>query len=167
MSRSALPHRLAQWTTTLLVLVASALPSHAGELKAPPFSVKSIEGRVVRLADLRNKPVILDFWATWCGPCRNSMPHLNDIQARYGTRGLTVIGLSVDENGPAPVKRFALQTGMKFTVAMANDDVLDAYGPIRSIPTTFFINRKGEVVRRVIGFIDPETLDGYVREILP
>ncbi|MCC6650742.1 MAG: TlpA family protein disulfide reductase [Candidatus Eisenbacteria bacterium] len=135
-------------------------------MMAPAFAVKTVDGKTLKLSDLRNKPVIVDFWATWCGPCRASMPDLNEMQARYGAKGLTVIGLSVDETGPAPVKRFATQLGVRFTIAMANDDILDAYGPIRSIPTTFFINRKGEIVRRVIGRIDSETMNHYVQEIM-
>jgi len=133
---------------------------------APGFSVKGVDGHAVRMSDLRNRPVIVDFWATWCGPCRASMPHLNDMQSRYGRDGLTVVGLSVDEGAPATVREFAKGLGVRFTIAMANDDVLDAYGPIRSIPTTFFINRRGEIVRRVVGYIDAETMDGYVQEIL-
>jgi len=151
-----------------LALLAAAVPAaRAGDVRAPAFSVKSVDGRAVRMADLRNHPLIVDFWATWCGPCRASMPHLNDVQSRYANQGLVVVGMSVDENGPAPVKRFARGIGMKFTIAMANDEVLDAYGPIRSIPTTFFINRRGNIVRRVVGYIDGETMDGYVKEILP
>jgi len=138
----------------------------AGETQAAAFSVKSVEGKAVRFSDYRNRPVIVDFWATWCVPCRASMPHLSTMQERYGKNGLAVIGMSVDESGPAPVKKFATGLGVKFTIAMANDEVLDAYGPIRSIPTTFFINRKGEIVRRVVGYIDGETMDSYVQEIL-
>lgn len=138
----------------------------AGEVRAPAFSVRSVDGRAVRLSDFRNRPVVVDFWATWCAPCRASMPHLSSLQQRYAKDGLAVIGMSVDEFGPKPVRRFADGLGVKFTIAMANDEVLDAYGPIRSIPTTFFINRKGTIVRRVVGFIDSETMDGYVQEIL-
>ena len=151
----------------LLAVVCCVAPARAGDTVAPAFNLKGIDGHAVKLADLKNRPVIVDFWATWCAPCRASMPHLNELNARYGGKGLAVIGLSVDETGPAPVRRFANDLGIKFTIAMANDDVLDAYGPIRSIPTTFFINRKGEIVRRVVGWIDDETMDGYVREILP
>jgi thiol-disulfide isomerase/thioredoxin len=156
-----------------LALVAAMVSSpssqglaHAGEMQAPAFSVKSVDGRAVRSSDYRNRPVIVDFWATWCVPCRASMPHLSTMQVRYAKNGLAVIGMSVDESGPAPVRRFADGLGIKFTIAMANDEVLDAYGPIRSIPTTFFINRKGEIIRRVVGFIDGETMDSYVQEIL-
>ncbi|MEO5987437.1 MAG: TlpA disulfide reductase family protein [Candidatus Eisenbacteria bacterium] len=149
-----------------LACAIAASPASASNRMAPGFSVKTVDGRSLRLTDLKNKPVILDFWATWCGPCRASMPHLNDMHTRYGAKGLTVIGMSVDEAGSAPVKRFANKLGIKFIIAMANDEVLDSYGPIRSIPTTVFINRKGEVVRRVVGYIDKETMDTYVMEIV-
>jgi cytochrome c biogenesis protein CcmG/thiol:disulfide interchange protein DsbE len=146
--------------------LAPASIASAGEVKAPSFSVKGVDGHTVKSSDFRNHPMVIDFWATWCAPCRASMPHLSDLQQRYAKDGLTIIGMSVDETGPKPVDRFARGLGVKFTIAMANDEILDAFGPIRSIPTTFFINRKGEIVRRVVGFVDSETLDGYVQEIL-
>jgi len=153
-----------------IIVAALALmslgPMAASARQAPTFSVRTLDGKPLRLADLRNRAVVVDFWATWCGPCRASMPHLSTMQTRYEKQGLTVIGLSVDENGPQGVRRIASQWGVKFPLAMANDDVLDAYGPIRSIPTTFFINRNGAIVRRVVGYIDGETMEGYVKEIL-
>ncbi|MCC6349137.1 MAG: TlpA family protein disulfide reductase [Candidatus Eisenbacteria bacterium] len=167
MRSPALPHPKSIGLAVLLAIGAFAVPAGAGDNHAPAFSVKSVEGRAVRSSDYRNRPVIVDFWATWCAPCRASMPHLSSMQQRYAKRGLAVIGMSVDETGPAPVRRFARDLGVRFTIAMANDEVLDAYGPIRSIPTTFFINRKGEIVRRVVGYIDGETMEGYVQEILP
>ena len=154
-----------RFTIATLTMLACA-PFHAEARPAPPFTVKTLDGRPLKLGDLKKRPVVVDFWATWCGPCRASMPHLSTMQSRYGKQGLTVIGLSVDENGPQGVKRFAQQLGVKFTLAMANDDVLDAYGPIRSIPTTFFIARNGDIVRRVVGYIDSETMEDYVREIV-
>jgi len=148
------------------VALLAFLPLAAFARPAPSFTVKTLDGKPLKSSDLRQKPMIVDFWATWCGPCRASMPHLSAMQTRYEKQGLTVIGLSVDESGPQGVKKFASQLGVKFTLAMANDDVLDAYGPIRSIPTTFFINRKGDIVRRVVGYIDGETMEDYVKEIL-
>ena len=162
MSSVRTPLRLTLATLTML----ACSPFHANARPAPAFTVKTLDGRPLRLGDLKSKPVIVDFWATWCGPCRASMPHLSSMQTRYGKQGLTVIGLSVDENGPQGVKRFAQQLGVKFTLAMANDEVLDAYGPIRSIPTTFFIARNGDIVRRVVGYIDSETMEDYVKEIV-
>lgn len=166
MQRSVLPRHPVAGLALAAVLGAFAWPAFAGEILAPAFSVKGVDGRAVRYSDYRNRPLVVDFWATWCTPCRASMPHLNSMQQRYAKSGLAVIGMSVDETGPAPVRRFASRLGVTFTIAMANDEVLDAYGPIRSIPTTFFINRKGAIVRRVVGYIDGETMDGYVQEIL-
>jgi thiol-disulfide isomerase/thioredoxin len=131
-----------------------------------PFVVRTLDGRTLRLAELRGRPVILDFWATWCSPCRASMPHLSTMQGRYGSRGLVVLGLSVDDAPTRAVWDFAQRLHVSFPVAMATEGLLDDYGPIRSIPTTIFIDRKGHIVRRVVGYVDEETLEGFVREIL-
>ncbi len=143
----------------------AARESWAADAQAPMFSVRALDGKMLRLSDYRGRPVILDFWATWCGPCKASMPHLTTLQGRYRDRGLVVIGLSVDDGDPQKVRRFADRLGIGFRVAMADEKVLDLYGPIRAIPTTFFINRRGEVVRRVVGYIDGETFEGYTKEI--
>ena len=155
-----------------LVLVACGLllpgigqAGEAASRMAPLFTVRTLDGKVFRMADGRGRPVVLDFWATWCGPCRASMPHLSRIQERYASQGLVVIGFSVDEEGAASVKRFADRLGVHFRLAMAEEKLLDQYGPIRQIPTTFFINRRGEVVRRTVGYLDAETLEAYVKEL--
>jgi peroxiredoxin len=132
---------------------------------APPFSVRDLEGRTVRLQDLRGRPVVLDFWATWCAPCRVSMPDLDVLQERYADQGLVVLGLSLDEDGTPAVKRFVDRHGIRFRIALANEKMLAQYGPIRSAPTTVFINRKGVVVRRVVGYVDRETMESFIREL--
>ena len=152
------------WLLAAVTVVASR-PAQAGDAPAPAFSVRTLDGRTLKLSDYRGRPVVVDFWATWCKPCRAAMPHLSDMQERYGERGLVVVGLSVDDAAPDEVKRYAETLRVKFRLAMANDRVLDDYGPIRALPMTFFINRRGEVVRRVVGYIDAETLDAYVREL--
>jgi thiol-disulfide isomerase/thioredoxin len=155
-------------TTALFFVAAPAVSQAQNTLPtAPPFTIKTFEGKTVKLADLRGKPVVLDFWATWCRPCRAAMPHLDAVQKRFGAERLVVIGLSVDEEDvDHDVRRFAHDLGVSFRLGMANEKVLDLYGPIRSLPTTFFISRQGEVVRRVKGYIDPETLDSYVLELV-
>jgi peroxiredoxin len=162
-------HRRMSWLAGALALVAlsQAWPGIAGESAplAPGFTVRALDGRSVRLSDYKGKAVVLDFWATWCAPCRASLPHLNEVQGRFSKQGLVVLGISVDDAEPAEVRQFADKLGLKFRMAMADERVLDLYGPIRTIPTTFFINRKGEVTRRVVGYIDSETLEGYVKEL--
>lgn len=154
---------------TLLLVSAGTHPAPAAaggaDRLAPSFAVRTLDGKSFRLQDQRGRPVVLDFWATWCAPCRASMPHLDRLQERYTRDGLVVLGLSVDENPSASVKRFAERLGIKFRLAMADEKLLDRYGPIRMLPTTFFINRRGEVVRRTVGYLDAETLDAYVREL--
>ena len=132
---------------------------------APSFSMRTLDGKTVRLSDFKGRPVVLDFWATWCAPCRASMPHLDSIQTRYKERGLVVLGLSVDDDDPPYVRKFADRLGVKFRLGMADEHILDLYGPIRSIPTTVFINRNGTIVRRVVGYLDQETVDAYVNEL--
>jgi peroxiredoxin len=93
------------------------------------------------------------------------MPHLDSVHQRYQNNGLIVLGISVDDSDPADVRRFIQRLGVTFPIAMADEKVLDEYGPIRSIPTTFFISRDGHIVRRVVGYLDQETIETYVREL--
>ena len=147
------------------VTLLASRPAAAGDAPAPGFTVRALDGHTLRLSDYRGRPVVLDFWATWCKPCRASMPHLSEMQQRYGERGLVVVGLSVDDAAPEEVRSYAESLRVKFRLAMANDRVLDDYGPIRALPMTFFINRKGDVVRRVVGYIDAETMEAYIRQL--
>jgi thiol-disulfide isomerase/thioredoxin len=161
---------VSRFAIPLVLFAAHAGSFHLGlalaaEHPAPPFALRDLEGRNFRLSDYRGRPVVLDFWATWCGPCRTSMPHLDELQQRYRGEGLVVLGLSLDDYGPSTVRRYADRLKVRFRLAMASERVLDLYGPIRSVPTTIFINRRGEVVRRVVGYIDGETLETYAREL--
>jgi thiol-disulfide isomerase/thioredoxin len=133
---------------------------------ARPFTVRTLDGRTIRLSDLRGRPVIVDFWATWCAPCRASMPLLGRVQDRFARDGLVVVGLSVDDAPSQDVRGFVQKLHVRFPVAIASESMIDDYGPIRSIPTTVFIDRRGRIVRRVVGYVDRETLEGFVREIL-
>jgi peroxiredoxin len=93
------------------------------------------------------------------------MPHLDDMQKRYAKEGLVVLGLSVDDLEVGKVRKFADGLGVHFRMAMADEKLLDEYGPIRQVPTTFFINRRGEIVRRTVGYLDAETMESYVKEL--
>ncbi len=156
-----------------LAWLPCALPAAAQEgdvtlrrVLAPTFAVRTFDGKVVRLAELRGRPVVIDFWATWCVPCRATMPQLDTLQSRYRDRGLVVLGLALDDDAPREVRRFAGRLGLRFPVALADERLLDLYGPIRAVPTTFYIDRQGAIVRRVVGSIDAETVESYVQELL-
>ena len=148
-----------------LALAAAGRARADGDTPAPSFAIRTVDGKWMRMADLRGRPVVLDFWATWCAPCKSSMPHLSAIQSRYRDRGLVVIGLSMDDDDVQAVRKFADRLGLTFRVALADDHVIDEFGPVRGLPTTIFINRRGAIVRRVTGYLDQETIEGYVREL--
>jgi cytochrome c biogenesis protein CcmG/thiol:disulfide interchange protein DsbE len=157
-------HRAAILTAAFAFVAAPASPAdHA--TPAPSFSIRTVDGKWMRMTDLRGRPVVLDFWATWCAPCKSSMPHLSAIQSRYRDRGLVVLGLSMDDDDAQAVRKFADRLGLTFRVALADDHVIDEFGPVRGLPTTIFIDRHGDIVRRVTGYLDQETIEGYVREL--
>ena len=167
--RPSSPLTVTPWLAILVACaIAHPLPAAAGgpDRIAPSFVVRTLDGRTFRLQEQRGKPIVLDFWATWCAPCLASMPHLDRLQERYSSEGLVVLGLSVDEASAATVKRFAERKGVRLRLAMADEKLLDQYGPVRMLPTTFFINRRGHVVRRTVGYLDAETLESYVRELI-
>ncbi|NOT34411.1 MAG: TlpA family protein disulfide reductase [Candidatus Eisenbacteria bacterium] len=161
-------HRLLLFTVAATCLLSGSIPVHAATdtpAIAPSFTARTLDGKTLKSSDLKGRPMVIDFWATWCGPCRASMRHLDAVHLEYEARGLLVLGFSVDEEPALRVKAFGQKLGVHFPLAMANERLLDQYGPIRQIPTTFFVNRQGQIVRRVVGYIDRETLESYVQEL--
>jgi cytochrome c biogenesis protein CcmG/thiol:disulfide interchange protein DsbE len=128
--------------------------------------VRTLDGRTLRSSELRGRPLVLEFWATWSAPSRASMPVLSALQARHGGRGLIVIGLCLDDGPAQKVLEYARRQRLLFPVAMASETVLEDYGPIRSLPTAILIDRRGRIVRRIVGHLDAQTFEGFIREIL-
>ena len=118
---------------------------------APDFTLPSVDGKTITLSQLRGKVVLLDFWATWCAPCRLAIPHLNDLYKAYRERGLEIIGVSLDTGSQERVRRFAVNMGIKYTIIMADDEVVKNYG-ISPIPTTYLIDRNGHLCNKWVGF---------------
>lgn len=116
------------------------------------FTIDDMNGKSIKLADYKGKVVLLDFWATWCGPCKEEIPNFVQLQDEYGPKGLAVLGLSVDDT-PDKLKRFASEFKMNYPVlvGLGRDDVQDAFGPIWGIPTTFLISRDGKICRKNTG----------------
>jgi len=117
---------------------------------APLFSLQDLDGAALNLADYKGKVVLLDFWATWCGPCRSEIPGFVDLQNRYRDQGFQVIGVSVDESAK-PVRKFREQYRMNYPVAMCDRNVRQLYGGLSGIPTTLLIGRDGRVYSKVVG----------------
>ena len=139
----------------LVVAVGADTPALAILQKgqaAPAISVKTTSGQPVTLANYKGYVLVIDFFATWCAPCKESIPHLNSLVARYGKQGLQVLGLSVDDEGSDKLLRdFCAARKIAYPVALANDDLQTEYG-LRSVPTLFVVNKKGVVAEKFQGY---------------
>jgi peroxiredoxin len=152
----------------LLSNVRAAAPAEAeaAALPAPAWKLKDLDGREVSSDQFKGKVVVLDFWATWCGPCVEEIPGYVALQKKYGTAGLVVVGVSMDRAGPARVKQFAQAKGMNYTIVMGDDAVVEAFGSFEAIPTTFLISREGRIVNQKTGAVPPEEYEKLVQAAL-
>jgi peroxiredoxin len=119
---------------------------------APEFSLADIKGNVVNLSDYKGKVVIIDFWATWCPPCRKGIPDFVELQSEYGEENLVVLGISVDQGDLSVVPAFAKEYKINYPVLYATMEVVSTYGGVSGIPTTFIIDRDGKVRNRFVGY---------------
>jgi peroxiredoxin len=110
---------------------------------APDFTLTDANGNSVKLSDYRGKVVLLNFWATWCGPCALEIPWFIEFQQQYKAKGLEIIGVSMDEDGWSAVKPYMAEHKMNYRVLLGNDSVSQLYGGVESLPTTFLIDRDG------------------------
>jgi cytochrome c biogenesis protein CcmG/thiol:disulfide interchange protein DsbE len=118
---------------------------------APDFSLKSFDGREITLSQLKGKVVLLDFWATWCGPCKESIPHLIQLYKNYREKGFEVVGMNVDKGDGETVRRFVTSMDIPYPVIIAPEDVVRSYR-VTGIPVIFLIDKKGMIRQKVVGF---------------
>jgi len=143
---------------------AAPVPGEVGA-RMPEFRLKDTSGREVSSEDFRGKVLLVDFWATWCEPCKVEMPCFQDLQNRYGDRGLAVVGIALDSD-PVAVERFAKQLGVQYTLLLTAPEVERQFGGILGIPTTFLIDRHRVVRKKTIGFEYKEAFETRLKEIL-
>jgi thiol-disulfide isomerase/thioredoxin len=132
---------------------------------APAFQLNDLEGRPLSLAEAKGKIVLLNFWATWCGPCRAEIADLVDLQKRYADK-LEIIALATDEDDADEVRRFVLRSGINYRVAMISDEVRRDYGGIAALPTSFVIDAQGRIVQKHVGLNDPSIYELEVKAML-
>jgi len=135
---------------------------------APEFALQDLDGKTVHIADFSGKVVILDFWATWCPPCRKEIPDFVAMQSKYGHQGLAIVGLSVDAGGAHDVRDFEQKQSIEinYPVLIANEETANAYGGVVGIPTTFVIDRKGKIVKRFVGYTPASEFEETIRPLL-
>src|ERR1700758_2976695 len=146
-------------------LVGPLQQARAATTAAPEWQLNDPDGKAVKLSDFKGKLVILDFWATWCPPCRQEIPGFVTLQRKYQDKGLVIIGVSLDQQGPSVVKLFMRELGMIYPVVLGDEKIVSDYGGIEAVPTTFIIDRQGKVVHVHQGFTDNATFEAEIRPL--
>jgi thiol-disulfide isomerase/thioredoxin len=118
---------------------------------APAWKLEDLAGKPVSFDQFKGKVVVVDFWATWCGPCKIEIPGYIDLQAKYGNDGFIIIGISLDQAGPDVVRSFAEKNKINYQLVMGDEEVVKAFGGVEGIPTTFLIDRAGQIRDRKVG----------------
>jgi len=133
---------------------------------APAWELRSVEGRLVKSTEFQGKVVIVDFWATWCRPCREEIPGFIELQKQYGDKGLAVVGISLDEGATEPVKAFIKKLGMNYPVVMGTPEVVAAFGEIEGLPVTFILDRQGKIAAKHVGYAPKSDFENTIRKLL-
>ena len=159
-----------------LMLVSGVLMSKrpkpgqlVGEVKgqsAPDFELADLNGKPVKLSDYHGKAVVVNFWATWCGPCKTEMPWLVDLQQKYGPEGLQILGVAMDDSGKDTISEFANYMHINYPVLMGKEAVAQRYGNVQFLPATFYVDRNGKIVDRVFGIVDRSEIEANVKRAL-
>jgi len=167
--------RLVRVAGVLLVAAAFAAcaPGGAGRgaaeqvpKAAPDFALQDLAGKPVKLSDSAGRVRLIDFWATWCPPCREAIPDLNELHASYAKDGLTILGISMDDEPSKIVPPFAEKYKIQYTLLAGTEDVADKFGGVFGLPTTILIDQNGNVAETWIGGIPKDVIEKRVRELL-
>ena len=129
---------------------------------APALALPDLKGKIVSLADYKGKVVLLDFWATWCGPCAEELPDLKELQSKFGAKDFTIIGVSLDEDKRA-VSAFVKDNAVPYPILLAGENPPEGY-PVTAIPTAYLIDREGIIVQKYFG---PQPFEAFAADIKP
>ncbi len=148
-----------------LVAILAACGAPAGSRQAPDFSLHDLSGKTVSLSQQRGKPVLVNFWATWCDACKEETPALQRLHSRLGGTGLVILGVSMDEDAPKSVPPFARAYGLTFPLLISDRQAVADY-QVRGLPTSYLIDADGRVVRRWVGPLDAQAVENDILALL-
>jgi cytochrome c biogenesis protein CcmG/thiol:disulfide interchange protein DsbE len=144
----------------------SSVKDTGNRKKAPDFALKDVNGKLVHLSDYKGKVVLLDFWATWCGPCNVEIPWFTDFQRKYKDRGFEVLGVAEDDDGWKAVTPFANEKKINYRLVLGDDKTGDLYGGIEALPTTFIIDRDGRIASVHLGLSGKKEFEDAIEKLL-
>ena len=145
---------------------AASLKPDKDRHPAPEFALKDANGKTVRLEDYKGKVVLLDFFATWCGPCKIEIPWFMEMERRNKDRGFAVLGVSMDDEGWDIVKPFLSELGVNYRVVIGNDATAQLYGGVDALPTTFLIDRNGKIASVHVGLASRKDFEDGIEQLL-
>jgi len=134
--------------------------------KAPEFSLKDSTGKALKLSDLKGKVVLLNFWATWCGPCKIEIPWFIEFEQKYKDKGFAVLGVSMDEDGWKDVKPYVESKKINYRVVVGDDTTATLYGGVDSLPTTFIVDRDGKIAAVHVGLVSKSDYASDIEQVL-
>ncbi len=152
-----------------LLIVALLIPilTLAGDKrKAPDFSLKTADGKIVKLSALKGKVVVVNFWATWCGPCRKEIPDFMDVYKEYGPKGLEIVGIALDGEGWDVVTPFVKKNPITYPIVVGDASVARQWGRIQYIPTTFIVDKEGYIATSHTGLMSRAALVNSIAPLL-
>ncbi len=144
----------------------SKLAGDVRGMPAPNFELATLDGKVVKLSDYRGKAVLLNFWATWCSPCKVEMPWFVDLQNKYGNDGLVILGVAMDDSDTPAIAKFANKMGVNYPVLLGTNEVSEEYGNVEFLPTSFYIDREGKIVGKGTGLLGRNEIEENVQKAL-
>jgi cytochrome c biogenesis protein CcmG/thiol:disulfide interchange protein DsbE len=145
---------------------SSGTPREDDPNKAPNFVLMTADGRTIELEELKGRVVVLNFWATWCGPCRAEIPGMLEVYEKYRGDGLEIVGISLDRGGWNVVTPFVERMGVDYPVVLGGGAIVQKYGGFQAIPTTFIVNKQGNVVNGHTGYLSKDDLEVMVKNLL-
>jgi thiol-disulfide isomerase/thioredoxin len=133
---------------------------------APDFALESLDGKTMRLSDFRGKAVLLNFWATWCGPCKIEMPWFVELQKQYGADGFQIVGVAMDDASKEDISKFAKEMGVNYPILIGKEAVGDQYGGVPALPESFLIARDGKIMDKIIGLRGKSEIEDAIKKAI-